>query len=85
MKLFEHKLMLLLNQGEQAAIDLYAALDDESRVRKVLRSTEARGWTTISRRTKMSDGPGRPMNHYSLTELGIDALANHEAELESFR
>ena len=82
---FEHRLMLMLSQGETPSIALYELAQDESRVRKNLRLMIKRGWVILTKKEKMDDGPGAPMNFYKLTDTGILILHNHEEELESLR
>ena len=85
MTTFEHKLMLVLSQGEQPAQALYDIAQDDSRVRRALKLLISREWVRYTRSEKMDDGPGAPMKHYELTESGVIILHNHEEELEQLR
>ena len=85
MTTFEHKLMIVLSQGEQPASALYEIANDDSRVRRTLKLLQERGWVVYTQSIKMSEGPGAPMKHYKLTEMGSIILHNHEEELEALR
>lgn len=82
---FEHRLLLVLSQGEMPAQSLYDIAKDPTRVRKVLKSLIERGWVKHTRSEKRSSGPGAPMKYFELEELGEDKLANHESELAQLR
>jgi len=85
MTTFEHKMMIIMSQGETPAQEMYDEARDDSRVRRTLKLLQERGWVEHTGSHKMDDGPGAPMKHYSLTESGMLVLQNHEEELESLR
>lgn len=85
MTTFEYKMLLTLAHGEQPAQALYEVATDDSRVRRTLKLLQQRGWVVYTQSLKMSDGPGAPMKHYKLTDMGVIILKNHEEELEALR
>lgn len=85
MTTFEHKLLILLAKGEQAAVDLYEVANDDSRVRRSLKLMQKRKWVIHSASRKLSTGPGAPMKFYKITKKGQNLLNVHEQALEALR
>lgn len=85
MTTFEYPLLILLSKQEQAASDLYAVANDDSRVRRSLKLMQERGWVKHSASRKLSTGPGAPMKFYKITQKGQNVLDLQDKTLEALR
>lgn len=71
MCLLELELLIYL-RDERSAGEVYAAFTPNTvgAIRKAIKRLITKGLLKISRRVKMVDGPGRPMNFYLRTKKG---------------
>lgn len=86
MSSLKYQLLILLSTGNKVSYELYGVEGfTDSHVRRTLIKLKADGWVASAGVLKVDAGQGRPVNNYSITEAGRQALKDYEQQLEELR